>query len=520
MFESAELGHTVDDAKYKKEEKPLREQLLATQFDVLAARRFPVILLVNGVDGAGKTETVQLFNEWLDPRHVRTRAFGEPTQDEMTRPPMWRFWQALPPKGKVAILFGSWYASPIHDYVFGGMKEGRLTKGIDGIRNFERLLHDDGALIIKLWFHLSKKAQRKRLHDLESDKLTSWRVTSDDWKHHKRYDDYAKVNERILRDTSTGEAPWVVIDGSDANYRALAAGRTVVAAMRARLEGSLAESDSAKRKSSVRAAPKNGKANGNSNGKANATKEDTSSVLSSVDTAGILRDLPFTERLSKEKYATKIVKVQGRLAKLARLPKMKKHGVAVVFEGMDAAGKGGAIRRVTGALDARKYVVIPIAAPTDEERAQPYLWRFWRHIPRRGQFVVYDRSWYGRVLVERVEGFATEEQWTRAYREINDFEEQLASYGIVVVKLWLAITKDEQMKRFKEREKTSYKQFKITDEDWRNRKKWDDYVVAASDMIDRTSSSIAPWTVIEANDKHLARVRVIETISKRIEESL
>lgn len=513
MFESAELGHKVDDDKYKKEAKSLREQLLSAQFDVLDAKKFPVILLVNGVDGAGKTETVQLFNEWLDPRHVRTRAFGEPTQDELTRPPMWRFWQALPPKGKISILFGSWYAGPIHDYVFGGCKDNALTKKIDGIRDFEKLLHDDGALIIKLWFHLSKKAQRKRLRDLESNKLTSWRVTPDDWKHHKRYDDYAKVNERLLRDTSTGEAPWVVIDGSDPNYRALAAGRTVLAAMRARLEECDVESTTAKRKATTRAE----KANGKSDGK--KPKEEVATVLGSVDTAGILRDLPFEERLSKEKYKTKIVKVQGRLAKLSRSSKMKKHGVAVVFEGMDAAGKGGAIRRVTGALDARRYNVIPIAAPTEEERAQPYLWRFWRHVPRRGQFVIYDRSWYGRVLVERVENFATEEQWTRAYREINDFEEQLADYGIVVVKLWLAITKDEQMKRFKEREEIAYKQFKITEEDWRNRKKWDDYVVAASDMIDRTSSSIAPWTVIEANDKHLARVRVIETIAKRLEES-
>jgi polyphosphate kinase 2 (PPK2 family) len=278
------------------------------------------------------------------------------------------------------------------------------------------------------------------------------------------------------------------------------------------------EAESVKRKASARAT-RDAKTNGATNGKKGG-KDEVSTLLGSVDTAGILRDLPFTERLSKDKYATKIVKAQGRLAKLSRSPKMKKHGVAVVFEGMDAAGKGGAIRRITSALDARKYNVIPIAAPTDEERAQPYLWRFWRHVPRRGQFVVYDRSWYGRVLVERVEGFATEEQWTRAYREINDFEEQLADYGIVVVKLWLAITKDEQMKRFKEREDISYKQFKITAEDWRNRKKWDDYVVAASDMIDRTSSSIAPWTVIEANDKHLARVRVIETISKRLEEAL
>jgi polyphosphate:AMP phosphotransferase len=420
---------------------------------------------------------------------------------------MWRFWQALPPKGKIGIFFGSWYTDPIQRCVVGDMRDGALGKAIDSIRSFERLLHDDGALIVKLWFHLSKKGQKRRLQELERNKLTRWRVTSADWKNYKRYDAYARINERVLRDTSTGEAPWVVIDGSDANYRSLTAGRALLSAMRGRL--ATIEESSKKQ-------PPNAKTSAKTNG---ANGSHANSLLGSVDTAGILRDLPFTERLSKEKYATKIVKVQGRLAKLSRSPAMKRHGVAIVFEGMDAAGKGGAIRRITGALDARHYNVIPIAAPTDEERAQPYLWRFWRHIPRRGQFVVYDRSWYGRVLVERVEGFATEDAWTRAYREINDFEEQLAAYGIVVVKLWLAVTKDEQMRRFKEREHTPYKQFKITQEDWRNRKKWDDYVVAASDMIDRTSSSIAPWTVIEADDKHLARVRVIETVSSRLEET-
>jgi polyphosphate kinase 2 (PPK2 family) len=229
--------------------------------------------------------------------------------------------------------------------------------------------------------------------------------------------------------------------------------------------------------------------------------------------------LPFKERLSKEKYETKVVKQQGALATLSRSPKMKNHSVVVVFEGMDAAGKGGAIRRVTQALDARRYDVIPIAAPTDEERAQPYLWRFWRHLPRYGNFTIFDRSWYGRVLVERVEGFASQSAWTRAYAEINDFEEQLTNAGTIVVKLWLAITKDEQLRRFKEREHTKFKQYKITPDDWRNRKKWDDYINAGGDMIDRTSTSFAPWHVIEANDKHLARVRVIEAISGRIEAS-
>jgi polyphosphate kinase 2 (PPK2 family) len=244
-----------------------------------------------------------------------------------------------------------------------------------------------------------------------------------------------------------------------------------------------------------------------------------SALVKSSDTDAILRDLPFTERLGKEKYVKKIAKGQRALSSLSRTPEMKDHSVVVVLEGMDAAGKGGAVRRITQALDARFYDVIPIAAPTEEERAHPYQWRFWRHLPKRGRFVIFDRSWYGRVLVERVEGFATPNEWARAYGEINDFEEQLVEHGIVVVKLWLAVTKEEQLKRFKEREKTRFKRFKITPDDWRNRKKWDDYVEAASDMIDRTSTSLAPWTILEANDKHLARVRAIETVYQRMEET-
>jgi polyphosphate:AMP phosphotransferase len=500
MFESAELGHTVDERRYEKEVAKLRADLLDAQYCLLQDKSFPVIVLVNGVDGAGKGETVNLLNEWLDPRHVRTHAFGPPTDVERQRPPMYRFWLTLPPKGTIGVLFGSWYTDPILGRVTAGMNDARLAVELDRIRSFEQMLVDEGAVLVKLWFHLSKKAQKKRLEALEKDKLTRWRVTEQDWKNFARYDRFRKVSEHVLRETSTGSAPWLVIDGSDANYRSLTVGKALLAAIRGRLA---AKGDD----------PKNGKANG-----ASASGPSVAPLLRTVDTAGILRNLSFEERLSKEKYATKIVKAQAKLGRLSR--RLKKHSVVVVFEGMDAAGKGGAIRRVTQALDARQYTVIPIAAPTDEERAQPYLWRFWRHMPGRGKVAIFDRSWYGRVLVERVEGFASEADWSRAYREINELEEEMAEHGIIVVKFWLAITKDEQLKRFKEREATKHKRFKITAEDWRNRRKWDDYIVAASDMIDRTSTSYAPWTVVEANDKHLARIRVLETLSRRIEEVL
>ncbi len=510
MFESAELGNRVDDVTYAKEMKKLRSALLDAQYDLLEAKSFPLVVLVNGVDGAGKGETVNVLNEWLDPRHVENHAFGTPTAEEATRPPMWRFWQALPPKGKIGVLFGNWYTQPIVGRVMGELGDGELAQELDRIRQFEKMLVDEGSAVVKLWFHLSKKAQKKRLHELEKNELTRWRVTKQDWRHFKLYDQFATVSENVLRETSTGEAPWVVIEGADPNYRTLTAGKVLLAAMRPRLDLLAKAAKPSKNEPKKAAKPRDPDAPPSSSSPTAAR------VVQTVDTSGILRSLPFTERLGKEKYAKKIVEVQGALNKLSRSRKMTEHSVVVVFEGMDAAGKGGAIRRVTQALDARQYSIIPIAAPTDEERAHPYLWRFWRHLPPHGRFVVYDRSWYGRVLVERVERFASGAAWTRAYNEINEFEEQLVESGTIVVKLWLAITKDEQLKRFKERERTKFKQYKITPDDWRNRDKWDDYIDAASDMIDRTSTSLAPWTIVEANDKHLARVKVIETIAHQM----
>jgi AMP-polyphosphate phosphotransferase len=199
---------------------------------------------------------------------------------------------------------------------------------------------------------------------------------------------------------------------------------------------------------------------------------------------------------------------------------MKRVAVVALFEGNDAAGKGGALRRVTSALDARLYDTIPVGAPSEEERAQPYLWRFWRRLPRLGRFAFFDRSWYGRVLVERVEGLAAAPDWVRAYAEINDFEQALARHGTVLVKYWLAISKDEQLRRFRERERVAFKRFKITPEDWRNRKKWDAYEQAVCDMVERTSTSIAPWMLVEANNKYYARIKVLKVLCEALEDAL
>ncbi|MBN1102673.1 MAG: polyphosphate:AMP phosphotransferase [Deltaproteobacteria bacterium] len=493
MFESAELGHKVDKETYKKEEPRLREELLNAQFDLSEARRFPVIILIGGVDGAGKGETVNLLNEWMDPRHIQAHAMGEPTFEERERPPMWRFWRALPPKGKIGIFFGSWYTDPVVGRVLGRTKTEQLNLSIDEINRFEKMLTDEGALIIKFWFHLSKKAQKKRLTALGKDPKTRWRVTDTEWERFRMYDKFRKWSEHTLRETNTSYAPWIVVEGGDPRYRTLTVGKILLEVMRKRL------GQKEPQKAVVTAAP----------------------FIPRMDELNVLKSLDMSLKLDKKTYEEELEKYQGRLNLLVRMPKFrKKFSLIAAFEGADAGGKGGNIRRVTAALDARNYSIISVAAPTEEERAQPYLWRFWRYVPGKGEVTIFDRTWYGRVLVERVEGFCSEADWLRAYGEINDFEEQLLRNNILIVKFWLAISKEEQLRRFKEREKTPFKRFKITEEDWRNREKWNAYEQAVCDMVDRTSTDIAPWTLVEGDNKYYARIKVLRILCKTIEAAL
>ena len=491
MFESAELGHSITDREYDRKEPKLREALLKVQYDLLANKSFPVVIVIGGVDGAGKGETVNILNEWMDPRHIVTHAFGEMSDEERERPRMWRYWRALPPKGRIGILFGAWHTEPIVNRVIGKIDDAQLELAMEEIAHFERMLADEGALILKFWFHLSKKAQKKRLQALEADPKTRWRVTDIDWERFKIYDRFRKVSENALRETSTAYAPWTVVEGTDPNYRYLTVGRTLLDALRKRLAG---------------AKP--------------AVSRPAALPESALDGRNVLSSLDYNKRLARKDYSRKLEKYQGELNLLTRHKKFRQKSIITVFEGADAAGKGGSIRRITGALDARHYQVTPVAAPTEEERAQPYLWRFWRSLPRRGRVTIFDRSWYGRVLVERVEKFFSEEDWMRAYHEINDFEEQMVEAGGIVTKFWLTITKEEQLRRFREREKTPFKSFKITEEDWRNRKKWDDYERAVCDMVERTSNDAAPWVLVPANDKYSARIAILKALCERIEAAL
>jgi AMP-polyphosphate phosphotransferase len=485
MFEIAELGSTVDKQVYAVEAPKLRAQLLEAQRK-LARADFSVVVLVGGVEGAGKPETVNLLLEWMDARGIETHAMWDTTDEEAERPAMWRFWRVLPPRGRMAILFGSWYTQPIIDRVFRRTSKAAFDQSLERIVELERMLTAEGTVLVKLWLHLSGPQQKHRLRALEKDRLQRWRVTKRDWKFVKRSDAFRDVDEHALRRTGSGDAPWHIIEAADARHRNLTVARVLLDAMEKRL--------------AIPPAPKREKP-----------------PLPAPPAVNILRSL---EQEHDGDYDQKLLEKQAELARLVRRLREKRRSLILVFEGPDAAGKGGAIRRLTQAIDSRDYQVIGVAAPTDEERARPYLWRFWRHLPRRGRVTIYDRSWYGRVLVERIEGFCSESEWQRAYGEINAFEEQLAEAGSLVLKFWLHVTTDEQLLRFRDRQETPYKQYKLTEEDWRNRAKWEAYEAAACDMIGKTSTAEAPWTLVEANSKEWARLKVLKTVVKRLKQTL
>jgi AMP-polyphosphate phosphotransferase len=491
MFESAEIGHRISKADYRDAVPALRAALLDAQVSLFEQRRTPVLVLVSGQDGAGKRETINQLNEWMDPRFINTVAFSSPSDEERERPFMWRFWRALPPKGRIGFFTGSWYSDPIRGRIEGEITLKELDARAEQINRFEEMLVNEGALVLKFWIHLTKDGQKKRLKALESDPKTAWRVTPWNWKRLKTYESLHEVAGHLLRLTNTAAAPWVVVDGSDDRYRALSVGKVLLSALQSKLE------------------------------QTQAPRPVVAPIVRwGAEQRNVLSAMDLTLALPDADYKRQLAQWQGRLTELVRDVRFKKRSVVAVFEGADAAGKGGAIRRIAAALDARQYQITPVAAPTEEERSHPYLWRFWRHLPRQGKLAIFDRSWYGRVLVERVEGFCSEADWLRAYSEINDFEHEMMDAGTVVVKFWLQIGRDEQLRRFKEREQVAFKRFKITQEDWRNRDKWDQYQQAICDMVERTSTGEAPWTLVEANDKNHARVKILRTLCERLEQAL
>ncbi len=471
----------------------VRAALVRMQVELKSAR-FPVILVVAGVEASGKGDVVNILNGWLDPRGFETFAFHEPTDEERDRPPMWRYWRTLPPGGRMAIYSGGWHTDALQEDPRTARELAQFDATLRRISWFEGQLAAAGALIVKVWLNLSKEAQRGRLRDLESDPRTSWRVTPEDWKSQRDYERLGRLAERMRGATHQPGAPWYLVDAEDPRSRNLAVADILLSRFRIHMRAQ---------------------------GRAKAAGRSKKRVVP-LRPAGLRRllSLSLENKLSQPAYEKKRDKWLGRLNRVVRAAGQERRSIVWVFEGWDAAGKGGAIRRLTDAIDARDFRVIPVAKPTDEEKAHHYLWRFWRHLPRAGMITIYDRSWYGRVLVERLEGFATEAEWKRAYRELNEFELELSEHGVIVLKFWLHISKDEQLCRFRDRETTTYKRHKMQQEDWRNRRKWQSYEIAVGDMLALTSSRHAPWHLVAANNKRHARLEVIRTSCRQIETAL
>ena len=493
MLEKIDLSKKVDKKTYRRVMDEAEEKLGLLQRECKDAG-IPVILVFEGMGAAGKGVQINRLIQALDPRGFDVYACDRPTEDEQMRPFLWRYWTKTPAKGRIAVFDRSWYRSVQVDRFDGLTPEDKLGDAYQDILSFEKQLCDDGTVIMKFFLYIDKDEQKKRFKKLEGSKETSWRVTDEDWNRNKDFGRYLKMNEEMLEKTDTDYAPWVIIEAVDKDYAALKIASTVMDRLEYELEHSRPEEEKTAQgqEAKIRERFKNG-------------------VLSGID---------LSKSLTEEEYKTRLKKLQKRLAELHSELYRLRIPVVIGFEGWDAGGKGGAIKRLTSNLDPRGYRVNPTAAPNDIEKVHHYLWRFWNSVPKAGHIAIFDRTWYGRVMVERIEGFCSEAQWRRAYQEINEMESHMANAGAVVLKFWLHIDKDEQERRFRERQANPAKQWKITDEDWRNREKWDQYEEAVNEMLIRTSTTYAPWIVVEGNDKRYARVKVLQTVVDALEKKI
>lgn len=507
MLEQLDLNMKLKKREARAEISELRKQLRETQQGIRAAR-IPVVVLLEGWEAAGKGDTIGHFVYPLDPRGFRVRSTQRPHEEDKARPFAWSFWKDLPSRGDFIFFDRSWYRPLLEDRVEEDPGEDRIKAIAGEIREHERQLTDDGYLVVKVWLHISKAEQKKRIAHMELDPYERWRFTDKNRRMVKSYKKYLRAADEMIELSNTGNAPWYLIEADDAPYRRVKAMRVLLENLQRAVAEAKAPSDE---KNPVETA------------KEAAEAEELRERASHIEITGppsILDSVDLSKKLDREEYDRRLGPLQKRLREL----EIECHGreipVILVFEGWDAAGKGGAIKRLTQELDPRGYEVFPVSAPDAVEKSKHYLWRFWRSLPSHGQLGIFDRSWYGRVLVERVEGFATEPEWRRAYDEINRFERELAEWGAVVLKFWLHLSPEEQLRRFEERERVSYKKYKITAEDWRNRLKWSEYRVAVTDMLEKTMTTYAPWTIVEAENKLWARIKTLETVAQAIEKRL
>ncbi len=481
----------VSKPHYVRQKERLRIELVNAQFDLQQAR-LPVLILVSGDDRRGINAVVQLLHEWLDARYLDTTVAPEPSQGDRQRPPYWRFWAALAPRGRIGLIVGGWAAAPIRSRLSRELDDAGFDAYVSHAARFEQALAADGALVLKFWLHLPRKERKRRLAGDRPEADGPWQMLDSDEAVRENWDRWVPLADRLLEATDSPLARWHVIDGTQERVRNLAVARLLLTGLQRLL------------------ARRNPRPASILRGRRNLAR--TPNALAAVDLAMRFSD--------NDAYAEARDKQQGALARLTREAREQGLSTIVVVEGWDAAGKGGAIRRLTRGLEVRDYQVVPIAAPSQEEQSYHYLWRFWSQLPRPGQMTIFDRSWYGRVLVERVEGLARPEEWERAYTEILDFESQLVGQGIVLLKFWLHIDADEQLDRFTAREKTPYKKYRIGADDYRNRARRADYVTAVNDMVARTSTRLAAWHLIPANDKRYARVAVLRTVCGALRKAL
>ena len=474
------------------EEEELDERLHAARSKLsvlqmqIKEHGLPVLVLFEGWGTAGKGSVLGKVIKNIDPRFFKVATMDEPTEEERRKPFLYRYFVKIPANGKLEFLDSGWMDEVVKDVLHDKIGEKEYKKKIESVKRFERQLTDNGYLVMKFFFQISRKEQKKRIEVLKENKDTRWRVSGDeDWQN-KHYDKCMHVFDRYLNDTNSPADPWYIVDAKNRKWAELQVLETLVSGIETALKNSNLAVPLLQNVFPLEKIPK-------------------------------LSEISLDKELSEEEYKKELKNLQSKLSELHNKLYRRKIPVVIAYEGWDAAGKGGNIKRITGALDPRGFEVHPIASPLPNEKARHYLWRFWNRLPKTGHIAIFDRTWYGRVMVERLEGFCSENEWQRAYNEINEFEKELSDWGAVIIKFWVQIDKDTQLARFEERRNTPEKQWKITDEDWRNREKWDLYETAVNEMLKKTNTTYAPWHVLESNDKKYARIKALKIVNDAIE---
>ena len=508
MFEKIDLSKKLSKSEYKKVMREIeirigQLQRQAYEMDI------PVMLVFEGWDTSGKGSVINELILPMNPRHFTVYTMHEENDDEKRRPFLWRFWIKTPARGEMAIFDRSWYRRIMDDVAQGEIRGKELEGTYREINMFERQLYEDDFVIIKFFLHISKQEQTRRMESLMKDESTKWRVSKSDWEENANYERYKEAIEKAIQETDTGYAPWTIVESEDGRFATVKTLMHFIESMEKNIERISRKRAMVEHAASAIAEGQNEA----------ATLESAMPSIKNLNSS-MLDKIDLSVSIENGEYKKELSKLQKRMKSLANEVYLNKIPVVIVYEGWDAAGKGGNIKRLAASLDPRGYQVIPIGAPNDIEKRHNYMWRFWNQLPKTGHFAIFDRSWYGRVLVERVEGFASEWEWKRAYREIREFEESLVNFGAVVIKYWIHIDRQEQLERFNARENDPNKKWKITQEDWRNRYKWDNYKDAVDEMLFRTSTTYAPWTIVESNSKKYARIKTLSHTADELEKAV